>query len=869
MRNLKLPVKRTVALLLVVSLIVLFYKLLEELFIVNIVNPILSKVESNFLNDTILILFLIYVFYKLIRNLQHKTHVSFLQVLFDVVVLIFYLFIRLFKNFEFQELSIFNPIKYLDLIFSFFLLSPITAIANILLPRKKVRSTVNELFNDDPIKNKSQDLLNRNYKAQRLTEDIFQLTSEGSVAFGISGEWGSGKTSFLNLVKDEIIRSDDNNSFIVVDFRPWLNLTIESIVKDFFDTIRSAIKPFSQSIGHDINHYSKSLLKADKYGILDAVSKLFDFSEKQNLTIEFEAINLLLERLGKRIVICIDDFDRLQPNEIFEFLKLIRSSASFNGFTYLVAFDKAYLIESLKNLGIPKSEYFSEKIFLKEERLTPITSDQIMGFVHNSLKPHFGKDNQSLTDYFEKRDARVLIKASNFSPLRHIRDGKRFLNSFLTDYKSIYKEVDFEDYFNLKLLKYSYYDAYASLFLFKRRFLSLESGVKSSYKIKYESEGGIQNRFRDFKTSELGKHLADSFDYNEEDVNNAGKLLKDLFDVNNYLPKNHLSISYPQNYHKYFLDNLNDNDLSEDEFLKVLRLKIDKIKDKIDKWHEANKTTNVSYRFQDLEIKDIPGLDMYENAIKAIVYLAKLEVENAFSRRTYMGYDYNDLANKIKDREGILTKRFYSQNRTPKEFLIQLFDSAESPYLVETDLLNHMYSDFDHESYPLSRDEIKSQLIGYFKKFHEKQKNFDFNAWLLFHNCKVKRWHGEGNGPFTSETFYFDEAKEIMKEFIKIDLDKALVDFIDVQPFYGSKESDNKIGISKGVLNIFESYDDLLNFIGDQNTLKALKKPSKFKDEFLDFGNKLKDNNYEMIAYEFQYQAILEKLDSITRQYNR
>ena len=869
MRNLKLFQKRTIVFLLTICLVILFYGILEELFVASIVNPILSRVKSNFLNDTIFIMFFAFVFYKLIRNLQYKTHVSFFQVSFDIVILFFYLFIRFFKDFMFQELSIFNPIKYLDLVFSFFLLSPLTAVANIVSPRKRVETQLIESYNDDPIKNKSQDLLNRYYKAQRLTKDILYVNSEESAAFGITGEWGSGKTSFLNLVKEEITQNDENESFIVVDFRPWLNLTVESIVRDFFDTIRLALQPYSQNIGYDIKHYSNSLLNADKSGVLKAISNLLDLSEKQNLTSEFKDINGLLQKLRKRIVVCIDDFDRLQPREIFEFLKLIRSSASFNGFTYLVAFDKSYLIESLDNLGIPKSEYFSEKIFLKEERLTPITSDQVMGFVYNSLKTHFGKENKSLIDYFDKRDARVLIKGSHFSPLRHIRDGKRFLNSFLTDYKSIYGEVDFEDYFNLKLLKYSYYDTYASLFLFKQRFLSLESGVKSSYKIKYESEGGVQNRFRDFKTSELGKYLLKSLDYNEEDVNNAGKLLKDLFDDNNYLPKNHLSISYPKNYHKYFLDNLNDNDLSEDEFLNVLKLNIDQIKTKIDNWHETNKTTNVSYRFQDIEIKDIPTRKIYENTIKAIIYLAKLDVENTFSRRTYLGYDYNDLANKIKDREGILTKRFYNQDRTLKDFLIQIFDSAESPYLVETDLLNHMFSDFDRESYPFSREEIKNYLIKYFKKFLEEQKIFDLNAWLLFHNCNVKKWHGKGNGTFTSETFYFDEAKKIMQEFIKIDLDKALVDFIDVQPFYGSKESDNKIGISKGVLNIFEKYDDLLHFIEDKKTLETLKKPSKFKDEFMDFGNKLKANNYDLIPYDFKYPPIIEKLQLIKQQYER
>ena len=63
-------------------------------------------------------------------------------------------------------------------------------------------------YDDYPIRKAREDVLNRNELAKRIADDIYQNASvndSNSIVFGISGEWGSGKTSFLELILDWLL----------------------------------------------------------------------------------------------------------------------------------------------------------------------------------------------------------------------------------------------------------------------------------------------------------------------------------------------------------------------------------------------------------------------------------------------------------------------------------------------------------------------------------------------------------------------------------------------------------------------------------------------------------------------------------------
>lgn len=57
---------------------------------------------------------------------------------------------------------------------------------------------------DKPIFNKKSDKLNRTEFSKQLAKAILSYTETDNFTIGLSGRWGSGKTSIINMVDEEI-----------------------------------------------------------------------------------------------------------------------------------------------------------------------------------------------------------------------------------------------------------------------------------------------------------------------------------------------------------------------------------------------------------------------------------------------------------------------------------------------------------------------------------------------------------------------------------------------------------------------------------------------------------------------------------------
>jgi predicted KAP-like P-loop ATPase len=857
-----------------IGLLILFFKQIQNVFEEKIVTPILSKVDSNLIIDLIFVIISFFILRKLYLNFKNKTYISGSQLLVSLSILTFYLYIRFSKEYTFYGFTFYDKIKYFDILFCFFLISVLTLILSIF--HKKIVKIENKdnLFIDSPILNVNEDVLDRNYKAKRITEEIFQTQANQAIGFGITGEWGSGKTSFLNLLKKEINKQNLNKNFVCIDFNPWLNLGVESIIQDFFDTVQTTLRPYSEDVYREIKQYSDSVLSISKSNIADSVKSLFGFTFKKNVTSEFIELNKLLKKLNKRIIVFIDDFDRLQSNEIFEILKLIRNTAGFDNFVYVVAYDKSYLNTSLDNLNIPNPENFSEKIFLKEEHLIPVTEVQINSFIKEKLILNVPDKREEIENYFGG-NTRTIFYNNNIIPLKHLRDAKRFLNSFINDYKIIKSEVVFSDYLHLKLLKFKFYDIYILLFLNRKEFLNDkgayygEGGSKYYLKNKYENDNNNNSnlglRFKDYNNSILANFMVSQLNYSKEEVSKVSKLMLRLFEAENY-KKEHLSIVFPKNYHKYFKDNLNTEDLSEDEFNIALSSNYDDLIIKINEWKDSGKLDLVKYRFYEISIENITTKDQYETLIKTIFYLANIKVNSSFYGKQILGYDFSTLSSLISDRNDVISNKFYEGNKDDLKAFINEQLSKTSSSVFESDLLNHIVNDnFQEEHFILSIDEIKEYLIKYFDDFLVNVEPLTNELWSLFHNCKISHLDPIGNGSYKRRYEYLDAAKVSLISFIEKHLDHFLVIFIAKPPFFGEKDEGKHLGLSEGLTtNIFSSYDDFEQWLRGLN-IDELEKPTLFREEFLQFFDSFKANQYNMVEFDFTFPLIIEKLEDENR----
>jgi predicted KAP-like P-loop ATPase len=59
--------------------------------------------------------------------------------------------------------------------------------------------------------------------------------ADESIIIGLNGEWGSGKSSVINLIKQCINNNNDNTDKpVMIDFNPWMFSRRDDITKYFF-----------------------------------------------------------------------------------------------------------------------------------------------------------------------------------------------------------------------------------------------------------------------------------------------------------------------------------------------------------------------------------------------------------------------------------------------------------------------------------------------------------------------------------------------------------------------------------------------------------------------------------------------------------
>ena len=216
---------------------------------------------------------------------------------------------------------------------------------------------------DRPITSANQDALGRGRFAKRVAAVINEVRQvEESSVLAIVGPWGSGKSSVINLACTELKTLD--SSWQVCPARTWASPDASGVIAEIFAAIRSALP--------DDRRASKALDLLGKYaplvtpalsmvpvvgnllqGLAGNATKLLASRQTQRPMQElFEELTGELEKLRLRILVVLDDVDRLQPDELLMLFKAIRQVAPFPGVYYLLAYDEQTVIGILTDTPI-------------------------------------------------------------------------------------------------------------------------------------------------------------------------------------------------------------------------------------------------------------------------------------------------------------------------------------------------------------------------------------------------------------------------------------------------------------------------------------------------------------------------------------
>lgn len=339
---------------------------------------------------------------------------------------------------------------------------------------------------DNPIPNREKDLLHRYPLANRIAGMISGFKDDESLVIGIEGEWGSGKTSFINLILEDL----RTTNALLIKFNPWNFSDQNELIKDFFNSLVDALSQADGKGGQErtkqIKDYSAKLLKRSEFTFAPEFStfglqfKLGDvrkFGGEEPLEKQKETINKLLKELGKRIVIVIDDIDRLDSHETKLIFKLVKMTANFANTIFVLAYDRGKVSERIEEKGIKGEEYLKKIIQVSFPLPKPDPLDLFKILTSDIETTMQGFDGK----YWDSVRWGNLYHSGFKSLFPTIRDIKRYISSLRLDLAIISKEeVNPVDFLGIEAIRVFAPDVYLAMADEKLAFTSTVSSYAGS-----------------------------------------------------------------------------------------------------------------------------------------------------------------------------------------------------------------------------------------------------------------------------------------------------------------------------------------------------------------------------------------------------
>ena len=227
---------------------------------------------------------------------------------------------------------------------------------------------------DMPCTSEEEDLLEISKYVKGLGKFIRECQTPMSIA--IQGDWGTGKTSTLNLLKKNLEADKDTNGIKCVFFNTWQYSQFNMEDSLYVSFVHNLVK---QCGGNDeilriVAAFGKlAFFKAVDWRFGANASEILDGFEKAKKA-QMESVSKLQEdfaelvkKTGKRLVIFIDDLDRLNPEVAVELLEIIKLFVNVENSIFVLAIDYEVVVKGVRkkygeNLSEEKCRNFFDKI---------------------------------------------------------------------------------------------------------------------------------------------------------------------------------------------------------------------------------------------------------------------------------------------------------------------------------------------------------------------------------------------------------------------------------------------------------------------------------------------------------------------------
>lgn len=366
---------------------------------------------------------------------------------------------------------------------------------------------------DRPIKEEGEDRLGRAAFARHLANGITEYKGKDGLVIGLYGKWGSGKTSIINMTinilklkgnpksndSTQETSSDDKiyeNKPIIFKFSPWNYSDKSDLIGLFFRGLKHEIEDsgkdsFKNTVGKLLTDYIEVLDTVSMLPIIGsgtaAILKILAQTQKlknireADLDKTKEKLETVLGDSKQKIVVVIDDIDRLTNSQIRDIFQLVKQVGNFPYVTYILAMDRDMVRKALEEGSNFDGEEYLDKIVQIPFEIPRLRKDEVDKLFLEELDKiicDFQYDVKLDMVYWEK------VFKNCISPfIRTIRDVHRVINVFRFRYGMLYEETAFEDMIAITTLEVLESELYKWIFANRIKMLGKDTSRNDEYKI--------------------------------------------------------------------------------------------------------------------------------------------------------------------------------------------------------------------------------------------------------------------------------------------------------------------------------------------------------------------------------------------------
>jgi predicted KAP-like P-loop ATPase len=316
------------------------------------------------------------------------------------------------------------------------------------------------LSSDRPLEDPADDLFGLAPFAEALATSLLRECPADGLVIGIYGAWGTGKSTALNFLARYLVDLAEDGPPILLRFNPWWFSGQEDLLRHFFALFESAVlkaratrtklkrklAAFGSVFGAAAAELPVPGARAIARGVeqASASSQLADVvSLKAELVAE-------LRKAVLKVVIIVDDIDRLTADEARQMFRLIKAVADFPNVIYVLAFDRDMTATALEHFHPSGGQNYLDKIIQVPFELPLPDREQLNQMLFRLLERVF--DDLALADFDQQRWIEVFTES--IQPfITKPRDVVRLANTLSVTYAAVKGEVNPIDFIAVEALR--------------------------------------------------------------------------------------------------------------------------------------------------------------------------------------------------------------------------------------------------------------------------------------------------------------------------------------------------------------------------------------------------------------------------------